>query len=302
MAEAIDIEKSLPITVTIATIPPSSNDSVSSFSKKGPLQDAHPPQNPTTNLGAWLQILAGFLTNAVAWGYPAMFGVYQAHYTSALRLPAADASWIGSLQTFLTYAVCVVSGCLADAGHARAVHASGSAVVVLATVAASFADRYWHLVAAQGALTGLGLGLLTAPPLTAIAAAFGPRDRRRSFAFAASTAGTSAGSALFPALVAALLPRVGLAWALRCQALVTAVLCGNAFFLLRAPTVAKVPGRKPGLGLGSWMDAEAFRDVPYAFFTVATFLIFWALYFGFFYVSLPSIYKRDSICHKDWKG
>jgi len=267
--------------------------SVSTLDQAGstPVAAGPPPFHPPDGgLTAWLQVVAGFLLAAVAWGYPAMFGVYQLYYTQTLRLPAGQVSWIGSTQTFLTYLLCTVSGRLSDSGHALAICVAGTALVAAGTFLTSFCLVYWHVFLAQGVLTGLGLGLLTTPPLAVIGAYF---DRRRALALSISTMGTSAGGALFPAVVQYLVPRVGFAWAVRCSALVALVLGANACLLLRPVPVAAQGGsggsksggrpvaRRPGL-----VDWEAFREAPYVLFTVASFLVFWALYFGFFYVRL----------------
>lgn len=119
MARIQDVEKA-PI---ITTINPRSNSSISSLEHhpQGFHSPSHTssfssttstvcPQAPSADddavpdggLLAWSQVLAGFFLSMVAWGYPAMFGVYQAYYTSVVLLPATEASWIGSVQTFLT--------------------------------------------------------------------------------------------------------------------------------------------------------------------------------------------------------
>ncbi len=229
---------------------------------------------PDGGLVAWLQVIAGFLTSAVAWGYPSMFGVYQLYYTQTVGLAADRVAWIGATQTFLTYLMSTVSGRLSDGGFARHTMVCGAALVVVGTLATSLATAYWHMFAAQALCTGLGLGLLTAPCVTAVTGYF---RRRRSVALAASTMGTSAGSALFPAVIQYLIPRVGFPWAVRCSAAVALVLCAAALVLLRPRPVA--PRAQP------LVDWAAFSEPPYVLFIAASFLIFWALYFGFFYVS-----------------
>lgn len=152
----------------------SSASTPSSSTTKLPLS---PPPCPDGGVLAWAQVFASFLLNAVGWGYPATFGVYQMHYVSNLGLPGSQVAWVGSLQTFLAYALCVVAGILADAGYIRSTVAVGSGLVVIGTLATSWAVEYWQILLAQGLCTGLGLGLITTPSLTVVNAYF---DTKRS--------------------------------------------------------------------------------------------------------------------------
>jgi len=298
-------------------------------------------------LRAWSQVLAAFLINAAAWGSPSAYGAYQAYYTTGAppdqQLSATQASWIGSLQTFLTYFLCAVSGRLADAGYARQTVAAAAALAVLGTLLTSMAaaggNVYWQLLLTQGLLTGTGLGLVTAPSMTVVNDHF---RRNKSIALALATTGTSAGSAVFPAVVQYLVPLVGFVWAVRCSAFVMLLLLANAWLLLRprprrrqvkmartaegagagagersvaavaaaTETVAhrrgcvegsrKSKGKKmASMMMGLLPDLSVFREPLYVLFTAASFLIFWALYFGFFYVSptpLPQAFSSCSIC------
>jgi hypothetical protein len=74
-----------------------------------------------------------------------------------------------------------------------------------------------------------------------------------------------------------LIPRIGFPWAVRCSALVALVISVISFILIR-PRLT--PRRS-----GSLVEWDAFKEAPYVLYTVGTFLFFWALYFGFFYVS-----------------
>lgn len=224
---------------------------------------------------AWSQVLAAHLINAMAWGYAASFGVYQLHYTDTLGLPAAAVSWIGSIQVFLTLAVCTVSGRLADAGHARATVTAGCALALAGSFTTSLASAYWQLVLAQGICTGLGLGLAFMPAMAVIGAYF---DRNRPLALSIAAIGTSIGSLVFPATVHYLAPRLGFAWAVRCSAFVALVVCAAACLLLRPPCL---PPRKAA----SWVDWAAFRELPYALFALGAFLNFYVLYFGLYYIN-----------------
>ncbi|KAI8174104.1 Aspyridones efflux protein apdF [Colletotrichum sp. SAR 10_65] len=144
---------------------------------------------------AWSQVLAGNMLNALAWGYPATFGVYQLYYTEKLHLPSAQISWIGSIQIFLTFAICTISGRLTDAGYARQAVLVGCTVVVFGTFMTSLCTTYWQIMLAQGICTGMGLGVLFMPSVAIIGSYF---KERRSLALAISATGTGVGSLIFP--------------------------------------------------------------------------------------------------------
>ncbi|KAI6350629.1 hypothetical protein MCOR25_010525 [Pyricularia grisea] len=245
------------------------------------------PKCPDGGFVAWAQVLTGFLMNAVGWGYPATFGMYQLHYVSNLGLPGSQIAWVGSVQTFLAYALCVVAGRLADSGYIRSTVSVGSVLVVVGTLATSWAVEYWQILLAQGLCTGLGLGLITTPTLTVVNSYF---DTKRSVAVASATVGTGVGSIVFPAVVQLLIPQVGFAWAVRCSALVALIFCSVGVCLLRPrdqpqseQDADSAADEKSSLTL---IDMSALREREFLCLAASSFLFFIALYFGFFYLTV----------------
>ncbi|KAI9158712.1 Aspyridones efflux protein apdF [Paramyrothecium foliicola] len=236
---------------------------------------------PDGGVRAWSQVLAALLINAMTWGYPASFGVYQLHYEEVTGLPSAQISWIGSIQIFLTFGICAVGGRLSDAGFARQTVAAGCFLSVLGTFMTSLCVEYWQMVLAQGVCTGLGLGLAFMPAVSVASSYF---KRKRAFALAVAAVGTSVGSLIFPSTVQYLIPQIGFRWAVRCAGFVALVITLLANSLLK-PYVAP---RKTG-ALVEW---TAFRELPYVFFALGAFLNLYALYFGFFYINA---YARNII-------
>lgn len=280
MAVNPDIEKPSPV----ATRPPTA-DTPADSGHVDLVQVESVLEPPDGGLVAWTQVLAGILVNCIAWGYPASFGVYQLYYKDKLGLPQAQISWIGSVQPFLTFATCTVSGRLADAGYVKTTLSVGSVMVVFGTFMTSIATQYWQIFLAQGVCTGLGLGIIFMPPLTVISSYF---RRKRSLALAIAATGTGIGSVIFPATIQYLIPRIGFGWAVRVSAFVTLVICVIATIVLK-------PRLKPRTA-GPWVEWSAFQEGPYVFFTMGAFLLFWALYFPIFYVSTLYFTPR-SHCH-----
>jgi MFS family permease len=284
MAPNPDIEKSTPVTSQPAT---TATPSISDNAEPGDVvdedgDDEDEDDPPDGGLVAWTQVLAGNLVNCISWGYPATFGVYQLYYKDSLQLPQAEVSWIGSIQLFLTFLSCTFSGRLADAGYVKQTLAVGGFMVVFGTFMTSIATRYWEIFLAQGVCTGLGLGMMFMPPLTVINSYF---KRKRAFALAIAATGTGIGSVIFPATIQYLIPLIGFPWAVRCSALVALFICTVATLVLKP----RLKPRKKG-PLVEW---SAFREPPYVLFIMGSFLIFWPLYFGFFYVSLPCFHTSQ---------
>ena len=245
-----------------------------------PPQDFNPPDG---GFEAWSQVFAGILINMMAWGYPSTFGVYQLHYRDTLKLPEAQISWIGSLQVFLAFGMCTFSGRLADAGYVKSTFIVGSFLVVFGTFMTSLCTEYWQIFLAQGLCTGLGLGVIFMPPLSVINSYF---LTRRSSALAISATGTGLGSVVFPAAIQYLIPRVGFPWAVRCAAFIALFISVVAVLMLR-------PQLRPRRS-GPIIEWDAFREGPYLLYILGAFLFFWALYFGFFYVSTPPGHPWES--------
>ncbi|KAJ3938162.1 uncharacterized protein N0V96_011850 [Colletotrichum fioriniae] len=228
------------------------------------------PDGGTT---AWLQVLASHLINQIAWGYPSSYGVYQLYYTTTLNLPSSQASWIGSIQIFLTFGICALSGRLADAGYTRHAVIVGLFMAVMGTFLTSFCHAYWQIFLAQGLCTGLGMGIMFMPGITIVGSYF---KRRKTLALSIVTTGTGLGSVTFPILLNYTMPHVGFAWAVRCQALMMLILGVIAIALMR-PRLA--PRKK-----GPLIEWAAFRERSYTCFAIGSFFAFLSLYFSLFYM------------------
>ncbi|KAI0600402.1 major facilitator superfamily domain-containing protein [Biscogniauxia sp. FL1348] len=243
-----------------------------------PNDDNDADHYPDGGSKAWLQVLACHLVNTMACGYGAAFGIYQLYYTETLGLPSSQVSWIGSVQIFLNNAICVVAGRLADAGYVRGSVLGGSFLALVGTFMTSLATQYWQIFLAQGICTGLGLGFMFMPTVTIITSYF---RKRRALALTLSSAGTGTGSIIFPATVQYLIPRIGFPWAVRCAGFV-------ALFMIMVMSLLIRPRNIPHKA-GPIIDMAAFKEAPYVLVIVGTFFLYWALYFGFFYMNTYAI-------------
>lgn len=95
-------------------------------------------------------------------------------------------------------------------------------------------------------------------------------------ALAIAATGNATGGMVFPAMVETLLPKIGFPWTMRALG-----------FLMLGITVVNVALMKPRLPprkTGPILELSAFRETSYSLFSVGMFLIFWAQYFGYFYI------------------
>ncbi|KAM0204336.1 hypothetical protein ACHAPA_007739 [Fusarium lateritium] len=254
---------------------------ISNTNAPPPVFDPDTFNPPDGGFTAWSQVVAVIFINCLAWGYPASFGVYQLYYEESLGLPSSQISWIGSCQTFLTFAFCAPAGRLADAGYTRETVAVGSFLAIFGTFMTSLCHEYWQIFLCQGVCTGIGLALLFMPAVTVLGSYF---KAKKAFALALGAMGTGLGSIIFPATLQYLIPQVGFPWAVRCAAFVALVMIVTANIMLKP----YLPPRKTG----PLMEWEAFRELPFLLFVLGAFLNFYALYFGFFYIN---VYARNVI-------
>ncbi|KAI5461189.1 major facilitator superfamily domain-containing protein [Mariannaea sp. PMI_226] len=280
MMYADDVEKK-PTAVTSAAAAVEGRDNqtlvpiISNTNVPPPPDDADNFNPPDGGLVAWSQVLTSLLINSLAWGYPASFGVFQLYYEETLGLPSSQISWIGSCQTFLTFAVCGPAGRLVDAGYTRETMLAGSFFAVFGTFMTSLCKEYWQVFLAQGVCTGIGLGVIFMPAVSVLSSYF---KKKKAFALALAAMGTGVGSLIFPSTLQYLIPQIGFPWAVRCVAFVALTMVGLANAMLK-PYLAP---RKSG-PLFEW---DAFTELPYLFFSISGFLNFYALYFGFFYINV----------------
>lgn len=188
-----------------------------------------PMAPPDGGAKAWTQVAMGFLVIFVTWGYVNSFGSFQSYYTTTMPDAPSTISWIGSVQTWLTFVIGALSGRLLDAGLFVPTFIVGSVLQIAGIFTMSVSTKYWHLMLTQGVLTGLGGGILFTPSLALVATYF---SKRRGLAIGLSTTGNSAGGIIYPLIVRQLIPKVGFAWTVRTLGFVNlACLCTILAFM-----------------------------------------------------------------------
>ncbi|ETS79365.1 hypothetical protein PFICI_09218 [Pestalotiopsis fici W106-1] len=230
---------------------------------------------------AWLCVLCGHFIFMNTWGFINSFGIFQTYYTSVLDLPAADVSWIGSIQVFLSFFIGAVVGRYTDAGYLRLMLVCGATLILVGIFTASCATQYWQLVLSQGICCGLGNGFLVTPAVAVVSTYF---ERKRSLVIGLTTCGSVTGGLIFPAMARQLIPTIGFAWTLRA--------IGFVQLATLAVIMAFMKSRLPPQSPYHLVDWASFKEREYTFFTVGMFFNFWAVFFGYFFLGS---FSRDVI-------
>ncbi|UKZ77003.1 hypothetical protein TrVFT333_004719 [Trichoderma virens FT-333] len=236
------------------------------------------PLIPNGGLKAWLQVVGAHFLWFNTWGIVNSFGVYQAYYESDLlssRSPS-EISWIGTFQGFLLVCFGIVGGPLFDYGYFHYLMVVGSLLIVVGLMTLSLATTYWQIFLAQGLCIGLGAGCLFAPSIAIVATYF---STKRALATGITAAGGSIGSVIYPIVLRRLAPQVGFPWATRVVGFIAlfGLVISNLVMRTRLP---------PPKAARRFVDARAFRSVPFVLLAIGFFLNVAGLYIPIFYIIL----------------
>ncbi|KAI1417327.1 MFS general substrate transporter [Hypoxylon sp. FL1857] len=231
------------------------------------------PAPPTEEPG--LPPDGGHLMCFVTWGLITSFGIFQSTYEDMLQVTPSKISWIGTVQIFILLLLGTLSGRASDAGLVHEAVLIGTLLIVFGMFMTSLATQYYQLFLAQGICIGFGTGILYMPGLSVPSSYF---KAKKPLAVAIIASGAGTGGLVYPAMAQQLLSRVGFGWTMRSIAFVTLFVSIIINLLLRV----RIPPRKSG----PLADLHAFRELPYIFFVIGFFLVYWAVYFAFYYIDL----------------
>ncbi|EGD86754.1 hypothetical protein H112_05263 [Trichophyton rubrum D6] len=201
---------------------------------------------PDGGLIAWTQATMAHLVVFNTRGFANSFGIFQAYYKGYLGRSRADIAWIGSIQIFLIFMIGTFSGRAIDAGYYRTILVAGLFLQILEVFMTSVAQEYWQIFLAQGVCQGIGNGLIYTPTVSLVSTYF---SKRRAMAMAITSGGGATGGIVFPLVAQQLLPK-------------------------------SCPRKS-----GPIVEWSAFRELPYLLFSIGSFLILWAVYLAYSYIS-----------------
>ncbi|KAH7348137.1 major facilitator superfamily domain-containing protein [Pyrenochaeta sp. MPI-SDFR-AT-0127] len=182
---------------------------------------------------AWRLLLAAFVFEALLWGFPLSFGVFQEYYS---QLPAfKDNSYIsivGTTASGISYLGAPFITPLIRRWSIYRVHMIlvGWPLCILGLIAGSFADRLGTLILTQGVMYGIGFIIFYYPILSMVDEFW---VRRRGMAYGLLCSASGASGAVTPLVLQALLRRFGYRTTLRAVAVALVVLTGPLIPLLK---------------------------------------------------------------------
>lgn len=170
---------------------------------------------------AWSFLAVCFVYEAVIWGFPFSFGVFQTFYSSNGAF-ASDKSGIAAIGTtasgLMYFASPLVMAFMRTYPHlARKLSTAGLIVLLLGLVLASFANNVWQLILTQGAMYAIGGSLLYLPAISYLDEWF---VHRKGLAFGIMWAGTGSSGLVCPLVLQWLLSSYGFRTTLRVWAVV----------------------------------------------------------------------------------
>ncbi|TDZ37130.1 MFS transporter asaE [Colletotrichum spinosum] len=232
-----------------AATPPRRDPSPESGSGSGPgpgsaLQDSHHTDHEFSSLPpvdggkqAWLFLAACFAIEALVWGFPFAFGVFQNHYSTNPPFEGKpNIAVIGTCEMGIMY----LSGPLVIGllrlfpRQSRYAPILGLLIMCTALAVSSFSQTVAHLVVSQGVLYAVGGAVAYCPCILYIDQWF---VRRKGLAYGIMWSGTGLAGVVLPLLMEHLLGTLGFRATLR--------LWSGLLFALTAPLAYFVKPRLP---------------------------------------------------------
>ncbi|ODQ46993.1 hypothetical protein PICMEDRAFT_19768, partial [Pichia membranifaciens NRRL Y-2026] len=208
---------------------------------------------PDKGLWAWVAAACVLSINTFSWGANSAFGVYLSYYTTTDFFPGATMEqyvMIGGLGLGLSFIVCPVTNSLCRRYNYKWVMSGGSALVFLAYWLASISTTVVQLIMFQGFLMAIGYALVAGSCFVILPTWF---LKRRSIAQGIAASGAGLAGIIFSRPVDQIIKsyalRLGIAWALRMEALVCGFSLVVCICLLRTyrPLINEESKKKPFL-------------------------------------------------------
>ncbi|KAL3490190.1 MFS general substrate transporter [Aspergillus germanicus] len=187
---------------------------------------------------AWTVLIAGVVFEALFWGFPMSFGVFQNYYSNIpeFQKNSDNIPLIGTLAQALYYLGAPIAAILTKKfpKRQRLQIWIGWPLCVLGLLAASFTSSVNGLIGTQGLLYGIGFVTLSYPIISMVNEWF---VARKGMAFGLISASSGVTGAGMPFIIEALLNKYGHKTTLRA--------CAVGLAILTAPLIPLFKGRLP---------------------------------------------------------
>ncbi|KAF2877389.1 major facilitator superfamily domain-containing protein [Massariosphaeria phaeospora] len=213
---------------------------------------------PPTDGGkdAWLFLLACFMLEALIWGFPASYGVFQEYYSTHEPFAGSgNIAVVGACAMGIMYMDVIVMFVILKYFPKFRVWATpiGLVIMCLALGLGSLSTKISHLIITQGILYAIGGGLAWTPILFYIEEWW---VRRRGFAYGATMAGLGLSGAILPVVLEWLLHRYGFRTTLRVCALSFVALNFPILFFFKPRLPLSQTAQSRGLDMSFWKSSN----------------------------------------------
>ncbi|KAJ3537313.1 hypothetical protein NM208_g6365 [Fusarium decemcellulare] len=263
--------------------------------------DEEDVEYPDGGLKAWLVVVGAWCAMIPSMGVLNSLAVLQAWVlqNQLSHLSESTVGWIFSCYGFFLYfcgaqvgklttlARVIIKllnrtpGPIFDAYDIKFLLIPGSIGMVASMIFTSLSTEFYQFLLSFGVLGGVSASLLFNSSLAAVGHWF---YKRRAFATGLACTAGGLGGVGFPLVILYLAPKIGFPWAIRVIALINAVAGIIACLLLRK----RLPHNKQA---GASIDLKALNDVKYATTTLAIFLIEFAVFIPYSYISAYAIHS-----------
>ncbi|OCK80779.1 MFS general substrate transporter [Lepidopterella palustris CBS 459.81] len=183
--------------------------------------------------GAWKFLLGCWLIEAMLWGFPLAFGIFQSHYSShPLFSSSKYIPTVGALAVGISYLGVPITSPFTLRYPQYHLHIlfSGWLLCILGLVLASFATKTWHLLLTQGAMYGVGWVICYTPFLIMLNDWF---ESRRGLAYGILFGASGVSGLILPFLLETLIGHFDFRVTLRTYAFLCILVSGPSFLLVR---------------------------------------------------------------------
>ncbi|KAI5457175.1 major facilitator superfamily domain-containing protein [Mariannaea sp. PMI_226] len=198
--------------------------------------------NPPNGGYGWVCTLSVFLINAHTWGINSSWAVIMAHLSlNSHCIKATHLEWalVGGISISQALIISPVVNPLASLIGIQMTLVTGTLLIFLSLLTASFATKIWHLFLSQGICFGWGMGLTY---ITASAALPSWFSTRRSLAVGLSTSGAGVGGLVYSLVANATIQHFGVAWTYRIIAFCSLAANSVASALIKEARCSSMPG------------------------------------------------------------
>ncbi|KAK4071375.1 uncharacterized protein Triagg1_6036 [Trichoderma aggressivum f. europaeum] len=241
---------------------------------------------PDGGLQAWLVVLGSWACMIPSMGLLNTMAVLQARLSeNELRnLPESTIGWILSSYAFFLYFCGAQVGPIFDAYDVKYLVIPGNIGIVISMMLIGLCKEFYQFFLCFGLLGGASASLLFNPAIAIIGHYF---DKRRALATGIACTAGGLGGIVFPLIILYLTPQIGFPWATRIIAFICLVMGCLSVCLMKK----RLPHNKnTSTRLGSSIDFKALRDPKYALTTLAVFLVEFAVFIPYTYISSYAIH------------